>query len=86
MVSIEGPDQLLHTVLPPALETLTAWSLAETEADPSIFPQALNRVFGDAADAPDPQRGLAQFTGRSRREVLHGVHVRYLNPGPPESC
>jgi hypothetical protein len=63
----------------------------------------LNRVFGDAANAPNPQRGLAQMmfglsslsgvllgefaqvTGRSRREVLHGVDVRYLNaprPGP----
>jgi hypothetical protein len=100
-MSIEGPDQLLHAVLPPALEVLTAWSLADTEADPSIFRQALNRVFGDAADAPDPQRGLvqmmfglsslsgilldelAQATGRSHGEVLHGVHLRYLNSGPP---
>lgn len=60
-MSINGPDQLLQTVLPPALEVLTAWSIADIEADPSIFRQAMNRVFGDAADTPDPRRGLAQM-------------------------
>ncbi|MBV9313758.1 MAG: hypothetical protein JO100_08365 [Pseudonocardia sp.] len=97
-MSVNGPDQLLRAVLPPALEVLTAWSIAETEADPSVFRHAMNRALGDAAATPDPQRGLAQMmfglsslsgilldelaavTGRSRSEVLHGVHLRYLGP------
>ncbi|MDQ3762703.1 MAG: hypothetical protein M3460_13865 [Actinomycetota bacterium] len=90
-------------VLPPALEVLTAWSIAEIEADPSVFRQAMNRTIGDAVGAQDPLRGLtemmfglsslsgilldelAQATGRSRGEVLHAVHLRYLDPGvgPP---
>lgn len=96
-MSVEGPDELLHTVLPPALEVLTAWSIAETEADPSVFRQAMDRTIGEAASAQDPLRGLAemifglsslsgilldelaQTTGRSRSEVLHAVHVRYLD-------
>ncbi|HWR48501.1 MAG TPA: hypothetical protein VN327_12955 [Pseudonocardiaceae bacterium] len=102
-MSVEGPDELLHTVLPPALEVLTAWSIAETEADPSVFRHAMNRAFGDAAGAQDPWRGFADLmfglsslsgilldelveaTGRSRGEVLHAVHLRYLGPGvgPP---
>jgi len=95
---IDGPDQLLHTVLPPALEVLTAWSIAETEADPSIFRHAMDRAFDDAAHMQDPLRGMAQMmfgvsalagilldelaqaTGQSRGEVLHGVHLRYLAP------
>ncbi|MEO7193239.1 MAG: hypothetical protein ABIZ05_00210 [Pseudonocardiaceae bacterium] len=99
-MSIESPDELLHTVLPSALEVLTAWSIAETEADPGIFHQAMNRAFGDAAGAQDPWRGfadmmfgmsslsgilldeLAEATGRSRGDVLHAVHLRYLDPGP----
>jgi hypothetical protein len=60
-VSVEGPDALLHTVLPPALEVLTAWSIAETEADPAVFHQAMNRAFGDAAGAQDPWRGFADM-------------------------
>jgi hypothetical protein len=97
-LSIESPDELLHTVLPPALEVLTAWSIAETEADPAVFRQAMDRAIGDAAGTPDPLRGLAQMmfglsslsgilldeladaTGRSRGEVLHAVHLRYLDP------
>jgi cyanophycinase-like exopeptidase len=97
-MSVEGPDELLHTVLPPALEVLTAWSIAETEANPSVFRQAMNRTIGEAASAQDPLRGLAemifglsslsgilldelaQATGRSHGEVLHAVHLRYLDP------
>jgi hypothetical protein len=100
-MNVNGPDQLLQVVLPPALEVLTAWSIADTEADPSVFRHAMNRALDDAAQTPDPQRGLAQMmfglsslsgilldelaqaTGRSHGEVLHGVHLRYLNPGPP---
>ena len=90
-------------MLPPALEVLTAWSIAETEADPAVFRQAMDRAIGDAAGAQDPLRGLAGMmfglsslsgilldeladaTGRSRGEVLHAVHLRYLKPevGPP---
>lgn len=88
--------KLLQTLLPPALEVLTAWSIAETEADPSVFRQAMNRALGDATQTTDPRRGLAEMmfglsslsgilldefaevTGRSRGEVLHGVHLRYL--------
>lgn len=97
-MSVEGPDELLHTVLPAALEVLTAWSIAETEADPSVFRQAMDRTIGEVVSAPDPLRGLAemlfglsslsgilldelaQVTGRSRGEVLHAVHLRYLDP------
>lgn len=96
-MSVNNPDELLHTVLPPALEVLTAWSIAETEANPSVFRHAMNRAFGDAAGSPDPWRGfadmmfglsslsgilldeLAETTGRSRNEVLHSVHQRYLD-------
>ncbi|MGH3821759.1 MAG: hypothetical protein ACRDRA_02775 [Pseudonocardiaceae bacterium] len=60
-MSIEGPDQLLHAVLPPALEVLTAWSIAETEADPSVFRLAMNRAIGDAAATTDPLRGLSEM-------------------------
>lgn len=97
-MTVNNPDELLRTVLPPALEVLTAWSIAETEADPTVFHHAMNRAFGDAAGAQDPWRGfadlmfglsslsgilldeLAQATGRSHGEVLHAVHLRYLDP------
>jgi len=36
-MNVEDSDQLLQAVLPPALEVLTAWSVAETEAAPSVF-------------------------------------------------
>ena len=89
----------MHAVLPPALEVLTAWSIAETDADPAVFREAMDRTIVDAAGTQDPLRGLAevifglsalsgilldeltQVTGRSRGEVLHAVHLRYLNPG-----
>ncbi|MBV8540079.1 MAG: hypothetical protein JO364_18470 [Pseudonocardiales bacterium] len=98
-MSVEGPDELLHTVLAPALEVLTAWSIAQAETDPSVFRQAMDRALGDAAAAQDPLRGLAEMmfglsslsgilldelaevTGRSCGEVLHAVHLRYLDPG-----
>ncbi|MGH3773515.1 MAG: hypothetical protein ACRDRW_19340 [Pseudonocardiaceae bacterium] len=48
-------------MLPPALEVLTAWSIAQTEANPAVFHQAMNRAFGDAAGAQDPWRGLADM-------------------------
>ncbi|MGH3932266.1 MAG: hypothetical protein ACRDTF_20075 [Pseudonocardiaceae bacterium] len=97
-LSVDNPDELLHTVLPAALEVLSAWSIAETEADPSVFHQAMDRTIGDAARAQDPLRRvvemifglsslsgilldeLADVTGRSRGEVLHAVHRRYLDP------
>jgi hypothetical protein len=97
-MSIDGPDRLLQAMLPPALEVLSAWSIAETEADPVVFRQALDRIIDDAVGAQDPLRGLAEMifglsslsgilldelaevTGRSRGEILHAVHLRYLNP------
>jgi hypothetical protein len=89
--------------LPAALEVLSAWSIAEIEADPSVFHQAMDRTIGDAVGARNPMRGLAEMifglsslsgilldeladaTGRTRGEVLHAVHLRYLDPGggPP---
>jgi uncharacterized iron-regulated membrane protein len=48
-------------VLPPALEVLTAWSIAETEADPAAFRQAMDRAIGDAVGSTDPLRGLAHM-------------------------
>jgi hypothetical protein len=97
-MSVDNPDELLHMVLPPALEVLTAWSIAEAEADPAVFRHAMDRAIGDVACAQDPLRGLtgmmfglsslsgilldelAQVTGRSHGEVLHAVHLRYLDP------
>ncbi|MDQ2792331.1 MAG: hypothetical protein DLM60_07605 [Pseudonocardiales bacterium] len=97
-MSVDNSDELLHTVLPSALEVLTAWNIAETEADPSVFCQAMDRVIGDLAAAQDTLRGLAEMmfglsslsgilldeladvTDRSRGEVLHAVHLRYLDP------
>ena len=101
-MSVDNPDELLRMVLPPALEVLTAWSIAETESDPTVFHHAMNRAFGDAAGSADPWRGfadmmfglsslsgvlldeLAEATGRSRVDVLHAVHLRYLDPGGAE--
>jgi hypothetical protein len=98
-MSVEGPDELVQVVLPPALELLTAWSIAETEADPSVFHQAMDRAISDAATSQHPLGWLAEMafglsalsgilldelaevTGRSRPEVLHAVHLRYLGPG-----
>jgi hypothetical protein len=100
---VDNADELMHAVLPAALEVLSAWSIAETEADPAVFHQAMDRTIGDAVSGVEPLRGLAQVifgmsslsgilldelagvTGRSRGEVLHAVHVRYLDPraGPP---
>jgi hypothetical protein len=60
-VSVDHPDELLTTVLPPALEVLTAWSIAEAEADPTVFHHAMNHAFGDAAGAHDPWRGFADL-------------------------
>lgn len=100
---MNNSDELIHAVLPPALEVLSAWSIAEHEADPSVFRQAMDRTIGDAVGTAEPLRGLAQVifglsslsgilldelagvTGRSRGEVLHAVHLRYLDPraGPP---
>jgi hypothetical protein len=100
---VDNSDELMHAVLPPALEVLSAWSIAEYEADPSVFRQAMDRTIGDAVGTAEPLRGLAQVifglsslsgilldelagaTGRSHGEVLHAVHLRYLDPraGPP---
>ncbi|MGH4018774.1 MAG: hypothetical protein ACRDT0_05930 [Pseudonocardiaceae bacterium] len=60
-MSGDDPDQLMHTVLPPALEVLTAWSIAETDDDPAVFHQAMNRTIGDAARSDEPVRGLAEM-------------------------
>lgn len=51
----------MHTVLPAALEVLSAWSIAETEADPSVFRHAMDRTISDATRARDPLRGLAEM-------------------------
>lgn len=98
-MSVEGPDELVQVVLPPALELLAAWSIAETEADPSVFRHAMDRTISDAATSQHPLGWLAEMmfglsalsgilldelaevTGRSRPEVLHAVHLRYLGPG-----
>jgi hypothetical protein len=60
-MTVDNPDELLHMVLPAALEVLSAWSIAETEADPAVFHQAMDRTLGDAAGARDPLRGLAEM-------------------------
>ena len=60
-MSVDNPDDLMHAVLPAALEVLNAWSIAETEADPSVFHQAMDRTIGDAIGARDPLRGLSEM-------------------------
>ena len=60
-MTVDNPDELMHAVLPPALEVLTAWSIAEADHDPSVFHHAMDRVLGDAARAEEPLRGLAQM-------------------------
>ena len=100
---MNNPDEVMHAVLPAALEVLSAWSIAENEADLTVFRQAMDRTIGDAVGTAEPLRGLAQVifglsslsgilldelagvTDRSRGEVLHAVHLRYLDPraGPP---
>lgn len=56
-----SPDQLVQSVLPPALEMLTAWSIAEDDHDPSVFHHAMNRTFTDAVRSEEPFRGLIQM-------------------------
>ena len=60
-MTIDNPDELMRAVLPPALEMLTAWSIAETDGDPSVFHHAMDRTIGDAARSDEPLRGLAQM-------------------------
>lgn len=60
-MTADDADQMMHAVLPPALEIMTAWSIAETDADPAVFHQAMNRTIGDAARSEEPVRGLAQM-------------------------
>ena len=56
-----NPDELLRAVLPPALEVLTAWSIAEADRDPSVFHQAMDRTLGDVTRSDQPVRGLAEM-------------------------
>lgn len=60
-MTVHNPDELMHALLPPALEVLTAWSLAEAECDPSVFHHAMDHVLGDAARSDEPLRALAQM-------------------------
>lgn len=60
-MTADNADQMMHTVLPPALEVMTAWSIAETDDDPAVFHQAMDRTIGDAARSGEPLRGLAQM-------------------------
>lgn len=60
-MAIKNPDELMHMVLPPALEVLTAWSIAETDGNPSVFHCAMDRTISDAAHSDEPLRGLAQM-------------------------
>jgi cyanophycinase-like exopeptidase len=71
-------------VLPPALEVLTAWSIAETEADPSVFRQAMDRTIGEAVSAQDPLRRLAEMMfGLS---ALSGILLDELAQATGRSC
>jgi len=60
-MTVDNSDELMHMVLPAALEVLSAWNIAETEADPAVFRQAMDRTIGDAAGSRDPLRGLAEM-------------------------
>ncbi|MFN2495103.1 MAG: hypothetical protein ABR608_04235 [Pseudonocardiaceae bacterium] len=60
-MTFNNPHELIRAVLPPALELLTAWSIAETDGDPSVFHNAMDRTVGDAAHSDEPLRGLAQM-------------------------
>ena len=55
-----GREEMLAALLPPALEVMTAWSLAE-DGQPREFTDAMNRVVGDIATAADPQREMSRF-------------------------
>ena len=55
-----GRDQLVQAVLPPALEVMTAWSLAEDEGDTGGFTEAMERVLADAARSGDANAALAR--------------------------
>lgn len=52
---------MMNAVLRPPLEVLTAWSIAETDADPAVFRHAMHRVIGDAAATEEPLRGLSEL-------------------------
>lgn len=60
MAAYEGPAEVRRRVLPPALETLTAWTMA-CEEDPRFFHDAMNRVLADALRSQDPRRGLTEL-------------------------
>lgn len=58
-MNANGPDDVLHAVLPPALEIMTAWASAESD-DPALFSHALHRVLADAMNAPDPGEAMVE--------------------------
>jgi hypothetical protein len=55
-----GRDDLLAALLPPAIEVLTAWSVAE-DGDPAEFTAAMDRVINDVTTSPDPRKALARL-------------------------
>ena len=60
MAADDGPADVRRRVLPPALETLTAWTMA-CEEDPRFFHDAMQRVLADALGSQDPQRAMAEL-------------------------
>ncbi|HZA17652.1 MAG TPA: hypothetical protein VE645_12335 [Pseudonocardiaceae bacterium] len=80
---MNNPDEVMHAVLPAALEVLSAWSIAENVPEP--LRGLAQVIFGLSSLSGILLDELAGATGRSRGEVLHAVHLRYLDPraGPP---
>ncbi|MGH3923691.1 MAG: hypothetical protein ACRDTT_12625 [Pseudonocardiaceae bacterium] len=79
-MTVNNPDELMHAVLPPALEVLTAWSIAETDGDPSVFRRAMDRTIGDAAHSEEPLRGSGPDDVRAVLAVRHPA--RRASPRP----
>ncbi|BCJ63957.1 hypothetical protein [Polymorphospora rubra] len=53
------PDELVAALLPPALELTTAY--VTSDADPSLYWEALHRVVGESLTGAEPGRAVAEL-------------------------
>jgi hypothetical protein len=85
---------MLATLLPPALELMTAFTASED--DPGFFWATMQRVVGESLTGADPGRAvaelvfgqaalagilldqLAEHTGTDRVSLLNQIHRTYL--------
>lgn len=59
-MSTDPPADVTQSVLPSALEIVTAWAASETD-DPALFRQTLERVLREVFAEEDPGRAVAEL-------------------------